>query len=125
MSKQSIIWLDHREVHIFELRVDSFIEVDAPRLGAHLKSATEARDASSTSDVMKREFAALADALRGADEILVVGPGPVKLQFLKYACAHDTELADKIVGLETVDNPGNRQIIVYARTYMLSGKRRA
>lgn len=124
MSKQSILWLDHREVHIFELRADSFVEILAPRLGSPLKTANSTRELAEASASMKREFDALAHALREADEILVVGPGSAKLHFLKYACGLDTGLAQKIVGLETVDNPGNRQLISYAREYLLNAKRR-
>jgi stalled ribosome rescue protein Dom34 len=59
----------------------------------------------------------IAEALNGAQEILVVGPAQAKLQLLKHLHAHDAALATRVVGVETVDHPSDAQIVAYARKY--------
>jgi stalled ribosome rescue protein Dom34 len=123
MSKQSVVWLDHKEARIFELRVDAFVEssVDAPAPERHsggvLDAAAQAQDQANR---RRRYFDALAQALETSEEILVVGPGKAKLDFLRYAARHQPALEPKIVGIETVDQPSNRQLISYAKTYLLA-----
>jgi stalled ribosome rescue protein Dom34 len=119
MSKQCVVWLDYREARIFELRVDAFMEssVDAPARERHAGSVV---DVAAQAKQRKRYFDDLAQALDAADEILVVGPGTAKLDFLRYAARHQPALELKIVGIETVDQPSNRQVISYAKSYFLA-----
>ncbi len=62
----------------------------------------------------------IAEALEGASEVLVVGPANAKLQFIKHIHAHDKDLVDKIIGVETVDHPTDAQVVAYARKYFLA-----
>jgi len=57
------------------------------------------------------------EALAGAQEVLVVGPAQAKLQLIKHIHAHDPAMADKVVGVETVDHPTDGQVVAYARKY--------
>ena len=59
----------------------------------------------------------IAQALSTASEILVVGPANAKLQLIKHIHAHDKELVEKIIGVETVDHPTDGQVVAYARKY--------
>ena len=59
----------------------------------------------------------VAAALAGAQEILVVGPAQAKLQLIKHIHVHDATLANKVIGVETVDHPTDGQLVAYARKY--------
>jgi stalled ribosome rescue protein Dom34 len=50
-------------------------------------------------------------------EILVIGPGSAKLELIKHAHHHDPKVAEKIVGVETVDHPSDKEILAYARKF--------
>jgi stalled ribosome rescue protein Dom34 len=56
-------------------------------------------------------------AVADVAEILVVGPGFAKGQLFKYALTHDPEIAQRIIGVETVDHPTDPQVIAYAKKY--------
>jgi hypothetical protein len=62
-------------------------------------------------------------ALAGASEILIVGPGQAKLELIKHINAHDHAVVDKVVGVETVDHPGDGQLVAYARKYFVARDR--
>jgi hypothetical protein len=46
----------------------------------------------------------------------VVGPSTAKLQFIRYAAKKDRTLEPRIVGVETVDHPTDRQLGAYRVT---------
>lgn len=46
-----------------------------------------------------------------------MGPSTAKLAFLKFVHKSDHTLEPKIVGVETVDHPTDRQLVAYANTY--------
>ena len=60
------------------------------------------------------------EALKGASEILIVGPAQAKLQLIKHIHSHDPDLVNKVIGVETVDHPTDGQLIAFARKYFLS-----
>ena len=64
----------------------------------------------------------VAQALEGAEEILVVGPATAKLE-LKHLHKHDHTLAPKIIGVETVDHPTDGQLLKYVRGYFRAADR--
>ncbi|MDB4997767.1 MAG: hypothetical protein JWM74_5199, partial [Myxococcaceae bacterium] len=69
-------------------------------------------------------FRAVTDALQSAREILVLGPGTAKLELMKYVQKHTPALAAKIVGVQTIDHPTDRELVAYARSYLLAVDRR-
>ena len=66
---------------------------------------------------IRDSYHAIATALHGASEILVVGPAQAKLALIKHIHSHDKDLVDKILGVETVDHPTDGQVVAYARKY--------
>ncbi|MFN0038257.1 MAG: translational machinery protein [Burkholderiales bacterium] len=61
--------------------------------------------------------------LKGAEEVLVVGPGNAKLELIRSIHRRHHELEPKIVGVETVDHPTDGQVLAYARKYFLAKDR--
>ena len=65
----------------------------------------------------------MVEALKGAQEILVIGPANAKLNLIKHINSHDKQLSDKVIGVETVDHPTDAQVVVYARKYFTAADR--
>lgn len=68
-------------------------------------------------------YHAVAQALDGAREVLVVGPGKAKLEFIKHVHKRDHALEPKIIGVETVDHPTDGQLVAFARRYFRAADR--
>lgn len=102
------VWIDHEHAKVFHVDEQRFDEslIHAPN--KHVR-----RDPAAAESFYHQVAAALATA----GEILVVGPGTAKLQLLKHIHRHDRGLDDKIVGVETVDHPTDKQLVGYIRKY--------
>jgi stalled ribosome rescue protein Dom34 len=55
-------------------------------------------------------FQDVARRLEDADAILLMGPASAKIEFFKYLQGHHAALAQRVIGLETVDHPSDPQI---------------
>ena len=71
----------------------------------------------------KKFFQEVARSLEGTDAVLIVGPSSAKLEFLRYLQDHDKKLQGRVVGIETVDHPTDREIVAYARRYFIRSDR--
>ncbi len=120
----AVVWLDHEEAHVIHISPDdvekSILHPTKPHLKLHTRSGTlgagrQAEDA--------EYYHAIVKALKGAQEILVVGPAQAKLQLIKHIHSHDHAMVDKIVGVETVDHPSDGQLLAYARKYFVAKDR--
>lgn len=120
----AVVWLDHTQAHVMHISMDdvekSVLHPENPHHHLHSRSGTLG-DGRQPED--KDYYHAIAEALKGANEILVVGPAQAKLQLIKHIHAHDPDLADKIVGVETVDHPTDGQLVAYARKYFVAKDR--
>lgn len=114
MSRHVAVWLDHHHAKVFHVTPGAFTEAHlaAPHASMHQHHREKSHPAE-----LKHFLEDLAKALVGAEEILLLGPGPTKLQALKHLQAHHRELGDRVVGVETVDHPTDRQIVAHARAY--------
>jgi stalled ribosome rescue protein Dom34 len=112
------VWLDHEEARVFRIAKDTFEESTLRDPHHHVRRDTsrQAVDGKHPDDP-KAFFHDVARTLDEADEVLVVGPSTAKLQFIKYAHAHDPKLVQRIVGVETVDHPTDPQLAALARRY--------
>ncbi|MDI1302053.1 MAG: translational machinery protein [bacterium] len=114
----AVVWLDHSEAHVMHISSDdvekSVVHPDQPHQRLHTKSGIPGAG-HLTED--KHYLHAIVEALKGAQEILVVGPAQAKLHLIKHIQAHDQDMADKVVGVETVDHPSDAQLVAYARKY--------
>ncbi|MBI3556281.1 MAG: translational machinery protein [Deltaproteobacteria bacterium] len=63
-------------------------------------------------------FKQLADSIKDAKEVIVLGPSEAKVHFKSYLEKHFAHtLAKKIVAVETVDHPSDNQILAQARKF--------
>jgi stalled ribosome rescue protein Dom34 len=117
----AVVWIDHSEAHVMHISPDdvekSIVQPAKPHTKLHLKGGTVS-GARAPED--QHYYHGVAEALAGAQELLIVGPGQAKLALLKHLQAHDKAVADKVLGIETVDHPSDAQVVAYARRYFLA-----
>lgn len=104
----SAVWIDHQQAKVFHVDEESFDEalIHAPNKHVHRDPAAE-----------EHFYHAVAEAVRAAGELLVVGPGKAKLELIKHIQKHHHDLSNKIIGVETVDHPTDKQLVGYIRKY--------
>jgi stalled ribosome rescue protein Dom34 len=112
------VWLDHNEARIFHTTATTFDEVivESPKAHTQLHRKSGSDDGHRAPED-QRYYREVAQALADAEQVLVLGPATAKLELIKYAHRHDPKLAAKIVGVETVDHPTDRQLVAYIRHY--------
>ena len=114
----AVIWIDHHEARIFEFTADEaekeIVRPEHPVKHLHAKPGTLA---SWRAPEDKTYYADVAKALEGVGEILVTGPANAKLVLVKYLQKQKPDLAEKVIGIETVDHPTDGQLVAFARNY--------
>jgi stalled ribosome rescue protein Dom34 len=114
----AIVWLDHAEAKVFAFNAD---DVDVTVLHPHEHKAHihhKANSIGSGKAATDPEYLhQIAQALNTAGEILIVGPGSTKLELIRHLQKHDPAVEKKVIGIETVDHPTDKQIVAHARKY--------
>ncbi len=108
------VWIDHKVAKIFHIEEKRFDEslIHAPHNQVH-------RDTGAA----EQYYHKVSEALSKAGEIIVLGPGSAKLELVKHVHKHHHLLVDKIIGVETVDHPTDKQIVAFVRKYFLEEDR--
>ena len=132
MSTRTVVWIDHKEAHVFHVQPETIghvqpepIDETTIRSPQHLfhrhpKGRGETKE---HPEDATRFFHEVASSLEGSDAVLIVGPSSAKLEFLRYVQDHEQGLRAKVVGVETVDHPTDREIVAYARRYFKGSDR--
>lgn len=122
----AVVWLDHAQAHVMHISPDdvekSVVKPAHPHKHLHHKRGASADTSVGSGHAAEDQhyYHAIIEALAGAKEILIVGPGQAKLKLLKHAQAHDPAVGQLIVGIETVDHPTDGQLVAYARKYFVA-----
>jgi stalled ribosome rescue protein Dom34 len=120
----ALVWIDHAQAHVMHISPDdvekSVVQPANGHVHVHSRRGTLG-DGRQAED--QDYYHAVTEALKGAQEILVVGPAQAKLQLIKHIHAHDPAMVDKIVGVETIDHPSDGQLLAYARKYFVAKDR--
>jgi hypothetical protein len=115
-----VVWIDHQEAHVIQFNADAseseIIKTKSKHTHVHQRAGTLGSGHTSADHSFLHE---VIQAVSGAGEILIVGPGSAKLELFKHAHSHDTKISEKIVGLETVDHPTDGQLLAYAKKYFI------
>lgn len=114
----AVVWLDHANAKIFHFDAHAFESkvVHSAHAGEHIHHKAGAVGAGHAADDPKF-FGAVADALKDAQEILVMGPGHTKGAFAKHLEKHAPQVAKKIVATESADHPTDGEIVGRARKH--------
>jgi stalled ribosome rescue protein Dom34 len=117
-SRHAIVWIDSREAHVFRFTAE---EVNMQRVKAHLPVRKIHHKAgvvgSGHVHLDHAYFHEIAQALDGAHEWLLTGPGVAKDEMLVYLHGSEHGLQKKFVGVETVDHPTDGQLVDHARRF--------
>jgi len=114
----AVVWIDHANAHVSFFNAT---EASHATLHAHGDSnvhhKTGVAAGSGHAPAERRFLDAVAAALASAGEILVVGPGGAKSELQKHLVAHAPATAKKIVAIEAMDHPTERELVAHARRF--------
>ena len=125
----AVVWIDHAEAHVMHISPEdvesSVLRPVKPHQKLHHKRGMDKGGAvgSGRAPEDQNYYHEVVEALKGAQEILVVGPANAKLNFIKHIHNHDKQMTDKVIGVETVDHPTDAQLVAYARKYFTAADR--
>ena len=125
----AVVWIDHAEAHIMHISPDDVeASIVRPAKGhqkLHHKRGKDKGGAVGSGRTPEDQhfYHEVVEALKGAQEILVVGPANAKLNLIKHIHSHDQQMTDKVIGVESIDHPTDAQLVAYARKYFTAADR--
>jgi stalled ribosome rescue protein Dom34 len=115
--KHAVVWMDHQHATVIDFSIDDQhvvkVESEEPRK-VHRKSGP--MGAGKAPDDVQL-FEGVVTALGDSVEIVVAGPGNAKTAFLKHIEKKHPGVQKRVVGVETLDHPSDRELLAYARKY--------
>lgn len=119
MSYQhAIVWIDHQHATVIDFSVDDkhvhLVEREGGPRKIHRKSGFPGTGKAADDP---RFFDEVVAAIGDAREVLIAGPGNAKLSFRRDLEHRHATVADRVVGMESVDHPTNGELLAYARQY--------
>jgi stalled ribosome rescue protein Dom34 len=116
----AVVWIDQQEAHVIQFNAetheDARVKTKSKHGNIHHKAGALTGHHQVSSQTYLHE---VVEAVAGANEILIVGPGVAKLELIKHIKHHDAQMSDKVVGVETIDHPTDGQLLVFAKKYFL------
>lgn len=114
----AVVWLDHRTATIIDFSFDDqhvvqLHQEDGPRK-LHRK-ANEIGTGKAPAD--HRFFDEIVAALERTRDVLVVGPGTAKHEFVRDLEHRHPHIAKRVVGVETADHPHPNDLLRHARKF--------
>jgi stalled ribosome rescue protein Dom34 len=116
----AVVWLDHIKAHVIHFDKDASELESLKTHSTHPHPHVKHGDSHASDDDNTRFFSDIAEALKDAGQILIVGPGGEKTAFAKYLTTTAPQVADKVKATETVDHPSDGQLLTYARRHFVS-----
>ena len=114
----AVIWIDHQEAHVMFMDESAseaeIIKTKSTHPHLHHKKG-EIGSGKVAFDT--KYFESITNAVKDAREILILGPGMAKVELTKYAHRHAADIAEGIVGIETVNHLADKQILAFARKF--------
>jgi stalled ribosome rescue protein Dom34 len=114
----AVIWIDHQEAHVMFLS-EAASEAEIIRSkSTHAHLHHKGGEVGSGKLALDSKYLhSVIQTVNKSQEILILGPGSAKLELIKHAHQHDAKIAEKIVGVETIDHPSDKEILAYARKF--------
>lgn len=121
----AVVWIDHTEarvIHFNDGASEELVVHSSHRPGKlHHKNGPKGSSGREAEDT--DYLHAVATALKGASEILIVGPGGEKTSFMKHLESHDKAVAACVVAVQAADHPTDGQLLALARKYFRAADR--
>lgn len=111
-----VVWIEHDHAKIFSYTPGNTqkIELKNKHHATHHTNHVEQEKKNN----LKKFYHDLALSLKGANEILLVGPGLAKVEFKKHLEEHDhAQLAKSVIGVETLDKSTDGEIQNMAKKF--------
>ena len=118
MTYHACVWIDHREAKIFELTANAarVILVEDERPAHHLHRRAN-HVGLGTVGVDEALLAEIADKLRTAKGILIVGPGKAKTALKTYLDERHPEIGRNVWNVQASDHPTDGELVASARSW--------
>jgi stalled ribosome rescue protein Dom34 len=118
MSYHTCVWIDHREAKIFEIAatdvITSHVKDDRPHHHIHRKANHVGFGTEPTDPVMLDE---IAEKLRGAKAILIVGPGKAKTDLKSFLENRHAQIGRNVWDVQASDHPSDAELVASARSW--------
>lgn len=129
--RHAVVWLDHAEARVFEMNAASaelkVVHAHADVHGtAHGSPRVHHKASVIGSGKVQDEpayFGQVAAELEGSTEILLLGPGVAKQEFVRHLQVRIPSVARRIVRVETADRMTDNQIVAHARAFFTRADR--
>jgi hypothetical protein len=105
----AVVWLDHQEAHVMMFDHEH-MQAQRIQSRSHHKHQGKPQDS-------KALFADVAQALAGAHEVLLTGPGTARTEFAAWAQTHSAVVAAAISDNMASDHPSDAQVVALARKH--------
>ena len=115
----AVVWLDHQQAKVLQFDAE---HVQAEKVKAHTHHTKQHGSAVRSEHEF---FGEVCEALKGIEEVLVVGSSTAQSDFKHYADKHRPQIAKHIVAYETVDHPTEAQLVAKARQFFVKYDRMA
>lgn len=112
----AVVWLDHAQAKVFQFNTSDIQAKVLHAAAGHMPHKAGGVGAGKGHGD-PAFFTSVEQALDGAGEVLVLGPGAAKQEFVHHVEKHAKSLAKKIATVETVDRLTDNQIVAHARAY--------
>ncbi|GIL21264.1 MAG: hypothetical protein BroJett041_23780 [Candidatus Jettenia caeni] len=109
-----VVWMDTDEAKLFTF-LPGEVKKDSVKISAQEAKAAHDRDHHKEPTHFYHD---IINKVKGATEILLVGPGVAKTHFVHHIEKHNHgDLKKKIVGVQNMDHPTDKQIVAEARKF--------
>ncbi len=124
MHFHAVVWLDHRDALVLGFGTAGeptrkTVKSDGPAHIHHKAGSVGSGHAPEP----PAYFAAIADALAGFREILIVGPAETRTEFRSFLEQSRPEIAKCVIGVEPMDQASEGEILDHARRFFLRADR--
>lgn len=104
-----VVWINHDEARLFKFTPGK--EEDRHLKNKHHMNHHLNHQDQEKQNELKKYYKEVAESVKDATEILLMGPGMAKTEFKHYLDDHyKTSLAKKVIGVETSDKISDNQI---------------
>lgn len=117
MSSYIVLWLDHDQASIYDFKTQE-PEITHMHNRHHMNHHNVGRQVHEKLEEQKKFFHEVQDKVLVAKGVLILGPSTAKHEFVSYVKDHHGKgLADRILGVETMDKASDNQIVALSRKY--------
>ncbi len=111
-----LVWIDHEHAKIFNFTADGKTENTVKNHHHDTKHSSHAEQAKKND--LQKYFHQVADQVKDASHLLIVGPGMAHKEFNTHLeTHHHADLAKKVIGSEPMDKGTDGEIVNMAKKY--------